>query len=95
MNFMKESITKKQLIDKISIVSVTRMVSNDSGEKLCRSRFENKNCLSYGQTVEYETLWISVRHRQGCVEEMEKTLLRTGSSVAVHVRNVQLQGEKV
>lgn len=52
-----------RLVNENITFSVTRMVSNDCGEKLRRPRFENKNCLSYGQTVKHETLWISICNR--------------------------------
>lgn len=71
------------------------MVSNECGQKLRGSRVENKNCLSYGQTVEHETLRLSVCNWEGCLEEMEKALFCAGASVTIYFCNVQLQGEKV
>lgn len=48
-----------------------------------------------GQASEHETLRLLVRFGQKRLEKMEKALLRAGTGVPVHVRDVQLQGEKI
>lgn len=71
------------------------MAQNDGSEKRSRSRPEDKNCVSHGQTAEHETLRLFIRVRQISLEEVEETILRAGSGVPIYVCYVQLQGKEV
>lgn len=70
------------------------MVSNVCPEKLPGPGTSHQSWLSYGQTVQHETLRLPLRDGQIRVEKVEETIPRVGSSIPIHVRDVLVQREK-